>query len=90
MADNIEPSYYGKPGEKDDLIAFTYKHNIGALEFNVMKYVMRHGKKNGLEDLAKAKTYLDRLIEYETEKTQMPAPKPKVAVRAPGQEEGKF
>lgn len=29
---------------------------------NVIKYVMRHSKKNGVEDLKKAKWYLERAI----------------------------
>lgn len=29
---------------------------------NVVKYVLRHGKKNGLEDLKKARWYLDHEI----------------------------
>jgi hypothetical protein len=32
------------------------------LEGNVVKYVTRYRMKNGLEDLEKAKWYLDRLI----------------------------
>ena len=32
---------------------------------NIIKYTVRHKNKNGLEDLEKAKTYLDRLIKYE-------------------------
>jgi len=32
---------------------------------NVMKYVWRHEYKNGVEDLLKAKVYLDWLIEEE-------------------------
>lgn len=32
---------------------------------NVMKYVIRYDKKNGIEDLEKAKTYIDRLINLE-------------------------
>ena len=31
---------------------------------NVVKYVLRHSKKNGLEDLKKAQKYLGWLIEY--------------------------
>ena len=32
---------------------------------NVLKYMMRWKKKNGIEDLQKARKYLDWLIEYE-------------------------
>lgn len=34
----------------------------GFLAGNVLKYVSRYEKKNGVEDLEKAKWYLDRLI----------------------------
>ena len=33
------------------------------LEGNIIKYVSRHGFKNGLEDLKKAEWYLKRLME---------------------------
>lgn len=34
----------------------------GALKFNCQKYLWRYESKNGLEDLRKARWYLDRLI----------------------------
>ena len=33
---------------------------------NTLKYLIRYKNKNGLEDLKKAKDYLNRLIEYTT------------------------
>lgn len=36
----------------------------------ITKYLFRYKKKNGLEDLQKAKHYLEKLIELETEKEQ--------------------
>ena len=36
-------------------------------EGNVIKYVLRHNKKNGIYDLKKAKWYLDRLIQLSEE-----------------------
>lgn len=44
-------------------------NNLGYLEGNVVKYVSRWKEKNGLEDLFKAKHYLEKLIEL-----QQPAP----------------
>ena len=35
----------------------------GFLEGNILKYPLRYKRKNGLEDLKKAKTYLTWLIE---------------------------
>ena len=36
----------------------------GGCKMNVLKYVSREKHKNGLEDLKKARWYLDRLITY--------------------------
>lgn len=38
-------------------------NDLGFFEGNIIKYVTRHSKKNGLEDLQKASHYLDKLIE---------------------------
>lgn len=49
-------------------VEFIYANDIPFLEGNVIKYVMRHRQKNGLQDLEKAKHYIELLIklEYET------------------------
>lgn len=36
---------------------------LGYLEGNIVKYVARYREKNGVEDLRKARHYLDKLIE---------------------------
>lgn len=41
---------------------------MGFLDGNVVKYVTRFRHKNGLQDLHKAKQYLDKLIEVEEQK----------------------
>lgn len=46
-------------------IEFIVKNNIPFLEGNVIKYVVRWSIKNGLEDLKKARHYIDLLIEME-------------------------
>jgi len=43
-------------------IEFIEANNLGFLEANVIKYISRYRNKNGLEDLKKARWYLDRLI----------------------------
>ena len=48
-------------------IEFTVKNKLGFCEGNIIKYVCRHKFKNGLEDLKKAKHYIDLLIEMEYE-----------------------
>jgi len=42
---------------------FIVANNLGYLEGNIVKYISRYKKKNGLEDLYKAQQYLDKLIE---------------------------
>jgi hypothetical protein len=44
---------------------FIHRNGIGFLEGNVIKYVCRHAKKNGKQDLEKARHYIDLLIEFE-------------------------
>lgn len=44
---------------------FIQKNNIGFIEGNVIKYVCRHKKKNGRQDIEKAIHYLQLLLEYE-------------------------
>lgn len=46
---------------------FIALNNLGYLEGCVVKYVSRHAKKGGIEDLNKAKHYLDKLIELNAE-----------------------
>ena len=44
---------------------FITKNGIGYIEGSVIKYVCRWRKKNGIEDLKKAKHFLELLIELE-------------------------
>jgi|TARA_R110002167_G_scaffold70374_3_gene198283 hypothetical protein len=58
------PTHYNKGIEMWD---YSYSHNLDFFEGNVVKYVTRWKEKNGIEDLKKAKSYLDKLIElYES------------------------
>ncbi len=47
---------------------FIEKNKIGFSEGNIIKYVARWRKKNGLEDLKKARHYIDLLIQAEEAK----------------------
>ena len=63
----IKPNHY-KAGEFD-VIAFCQYHNLSFDIGNVIKYVVRAGKKannSELQDLTKAMEYLKRRIEYIT------------------------
>jgi hypothetical protein len=46
-------------------IEFLYRNNVPFIEGNIIKYVLRHKNKNGVEDLKKARHYVDMLIELE-------------------------
>ena len=46
---------------------FIHTNSIPFIEGNVIKYVMRHKYKYGIEDLNKAKHYIDLLIQFEYE-----------------------
>lgn len=46
-------------------VEFIHKNGIGFCEGAVIKYVSRWKKKNGVEDLKKARHFLDLLIEME-------------------------
>ena len=52
-------------------IEFIHANSIPYCEANIIKYVMRHKRKNGVQDLLKAKHYIDILIEleYQNDKT---------------------
>lgn len=47
-------------------VEYIYANALGYFEGNVVKYVSRWRKKNGLADLEKAKHYIELLIELET------------------------
>ena len=46
-------------------IEFIHKNNLSYIQGNVIKYVCRYRDKNGIEDLKKARHYIDMLIEFE-------------------------
>lgn len=60
----INPSHYNE-NKDHDVYSFVHNNQLGMLEGNVIKYVARHKKKNGKEDLLKAIETLNRLIELE-------------------------
>lgn len=59
------PAHYGGKGNVYEAINVIEAYNCGFLDGNVLKYVLRYKKKNGIEDLKKAQWYLNRLIENE-------------------------
>jgi hypothetical protein len=74
--DNVNhPSHYTQGSiECIDAITEATKHLLGIAAVcvaNIIKYVWRYPFKNGLEDLYKARWYLDTLIEHEEEKKKI-------------------
>ena len=63
--DKINPSYYRKKIQVTD---FIIEYEMGFLEGNIVKYISRYKSKNGIEDLEKAKWYLDKLIKQKEKK----------------------
>jgi hypothetical protein len=66
MEDNINPPHY-RNGEIDCITALeaatvNKKGSEAICVANVIKYLWRYENKNGIEDVKKAKWYLDRLI----------------------------
>lgn len=51
-------------------IDFIHANGIPFIEGNVIKYICRHRAKNGIQDLKKAKHYIDLLIEKEYEDSE--------------------
>ena len=63
MSDLInKPAHYTKGTIEP--IDFIEANRLDFFEGNIIKYLVRHKHRNGLEDLKKAKVYLDKLISY--------------------------
>ena len=58
--DPVNPKHYTDMAISP--IEYIDKNNIGYLEGNVIKYVSRYQNKNGIEDLKKARWYINFLI----------------------------
>jgi hypothetical protein len=62
MGEAVKPDHYKS---EIDVITFCMSNTLPFAEGNVIKYVVRHKKKNGKEDLLKAIEYINRIIEEE-------------------------
>jgi hypothetical protein len=62
------PSYYGDYVIKP--IDFIVDNELPFAEGCIVKYVVRWKQKNGVEDLKKAKVYLDKLIELDEQQSE--------------------
>jgi len=57
---SIDPDHYNRHAIQP--IEFIMKNNLSYCVGNVIKYVVRYSYKNGVEDLKKARQYIDFLI----------------------------
>lgn len=62
---NEQPGGSHYKGKAIQPVQYIHANGIGYCEGNVIKYVSRWREKNGLEDLKKARHYIDLLIELE-------------------------
>lgn len=46
-------------------VEYITKNNLGFIEGNIVKYISRHGSKNGAEDIKKVIHYCELLLELE-------------------------
>ena len=65
----VHPDHY--KGYAFDVIDIANEYGLDFLEGNVLKYLLRWRRKNGLEDLKKAQTYLNLLIEKQDGKIML-------------------
>lgn len=65
MSDPVNHPAHYKSADGLEVIDVIEAFGLNFHEGNVVKYLLRHKKKGGLEDLSKARWYLDRLIQRE-------------------------
>lgn len=63
------PKHYDRVGFGIQPLEYITANELDFLEGNIIKYVSRYPHKGGVNDLLKARTYLEKLIEREVEKT---------------------
>jgi hypothetical protein len=82
FVNQVGGDHYQKPIQVWD---FVVANKIGFLEGNVIKYVERWERKDGLKDLEKARSYIDKLIAVEKARLEANAQEPvkKVDVLTP-------
>ncbi len=65
MSENEAPSSEHYKELAIEPVAYIEANGLGFHAGNVIKYVSRYKHKNGLDDLRKAKWYIERLIQIE-------------------------
>ncbi len=64
------PKHYDKVGFGIQPLEYIIANELDFLEGNVIKYVSRYPHKGGVNDLLKARTYIEKLIERERIKNE--------------------
>lgn len=67
----VLPDHYAR--FKIEPITFICENKLDFFQGNIVKYVCRHDAKNGIEDLRKAKRYLEMYIKYLQDDSTWPA-----------------
>ncbi len=79
MADNVNHPAHYETGKFECIDVMVETQGVEATQdfcvCNALKYVYRHKKKNGMEDLRKAIWYLNKAVELENEKKKEPPKK---------------
>ena len=68
LMDKISPDYYQKGNI--EVTDFIIDQSMSFLEGNVVKYITRYKEKSGIEDLRKARWYLEKLIEEQVKHSE--------------------
>ena len=68
LMDIISPDYY-KRGNIE-VTDFIIDQSMSFLEGNIVKYLCRYKEKSGIEDLRKARWYLEKLIEEQVKHSE--------------------
>ena len=66
--DTISPDYYQRGNI--EVTDFIIDQSMSFLEGNVVKYITRYKEKSGIEDLRKARWYLEKLIEEQVKHSE--------------------
>jgi len=68
LMDKISPDYYQKGNI--EVTDFIIDQSMSFLEGNVVKYITRYKEKSGIEDLRKARWYLEKMIEEQVKHSE--------------------
>ena len=68
MSDPVNPNHYKQSGVECIDVMLSTQGKQAVQDFcplNAFKYIYRHNLKNGVEDIRKAKWYIDKFLELE-------------------------